>query len=171
MRKFQHGDESAFNDLVRRYQQQIYGVARRLLGNHEETQDVSQDIFIKAYSSLNAFRAESNFSTWLYRIAVNLSLNVLRKRKLRQIMSLEAVGLSIRSKSLGADEQVEKQELLSLLNQAIDKLPRRQKLVFALRYDQNLPHEEIAKILDRDVGTIKANYHHAIRKLQKAVKS
>jgi len=171
VRKFQQGDESAFNDLARRYQQSVYGVIRRLLGGHEEAQDISQDVFIKAYGSLNAFRAESSFSTWLYRIAVNLSLNALRKRKLRQILSFDSVGFSIRSHSPGPDEQVEKSEMLQALDRAIQKLPSKQKLVFTLRYDQKLSHEEIAKILDRDVGTVKANYHHAIGKLKKAVKS
>ena len=169
VRKFQQGDESAFNDLVRHYQQSVYGIVRRLLGGHEEAQDISQDVFIRAYGSLNAFRAESSFSTWLYRIAVNLSLNALRKRKLRQILSIDSIGFSIRSRVLGADERVEKSEMLQALDRAIQKLPDKQRLVFTLRYDQKLSHEEIAKILDRDVGTVKANYHHAIRKLQKAM--
>ena len=171
VRKFQQGDESAFNDLVRHYQQSVYGIVRRLLGGHEEAQDISQDVFIKAYGSLNAFRAESSFSTWLYRIAVNLSLNALRKRKLRQILSIDSVGFSIRSRVLGAEERIEKSEMLQALDRAIQKLPDKQRLVFTLRYDQKLSHEEIAKILDRDVGTVKANYHHAIRKLQKSVMS
>jgi RNA polymerase sigma-70 factor (ECF subfamily) len=169
--RFHEGEESAFNDLVHRYQRQVYATARRLLGSHQEAQDISQEVFIKIYSSLRNFRGESSLSTWIFRIAVNLSLNALRKRKLRQFLSLDTVGLTICSRAPGADEEVERREQVNALGQAIDRLPNKQKLVFTLRYHQNLTHEEIAQILNRDVGTIKANYHHAIRKLQKAVKS
>ncbi|MCX6640653.1 MAG: sigma-70 family RNA polymerase sigma factor [bacterium] len=170
VRKFQAGDQAAFNDLVRKYQQPIYQVARRLLNSHEEAEDLSQDVFIKAFHNLKDFRSESSFYTWIYRIAVNLGLNVLRKRKIRQFFSLETVGLSIASKTPGVDQQMEKDEMVTALHHAIEKLPNKQKIVFTLRYFQNLPHAEIARILDRDEGTIKANYHLAVRKLQKAVK-
>ncbi len=167
--RFQRGEDSAFNDLVHKYQKPLYVTIYRLLGTHEEAEDVSQEVFLKIYRGLRDFRGDSNFFTWIYRIAVNLSLNVIRKKKLRQILSLEAVGLTIRSSAPGPDQQVEKKELRQHLEKAIQRLPNKQKIVFTLRYFQQLPHAEIARILNRDVGTIKANYHQAIKKLQKAV--
>lgn len=171
IRRFQKGDESAFNELVRKYQKSIYQIARRLLGSHEEAEDLSQEVFIKAYHGLAGFRSDAGFFTWIYRITVNSALNVLRKKKLRQILSLENVGFSITSRSAAPDQQIEKGETLQAISRAIDRLPKMQKIVFTLRHDQKLTHKEIAQILNRDEGTVKANYHHAIRKLKKAVKS
>jgi RNA polymerase sigma-70 factor, ECF subfamily len=169
--RFRKGDDSAFNTLVRKYQEQVYLTLRRLLGSHEEAQDLSQEVFLHAYKGLGQFRGEAGFSTWIYRIAVNLGLNALRHRKLRQFFSLDHPGLTITSKSPTPDQVLERQELMSVIETAIERLPAKQKIVFTLRYFQKLPHAEIAEILDRDVGTIKANYHQALRKLQKAVKS
>jgi len=171
IRRFQKGDESAFNELVRKYQKSIYQIARRLLGSHEEAEDLSQEVFIKAYRGLAGFRSDAGFFTWIYRITVNSALNVLRKKKLRQILSLENVGFSIASRSAAPDQQIEKEEALQAISRAINRLPKMQKIVFTLRHDQKLTHKEIAQILNRDEGTVKANYHHAIRKLKKAVKS
>ncbi len=171
VQKFQKGDETAFNALVRKYQEPVYQTARRLLGSHEEAQDLSQETFIKAYRGLKDFRREATFSTWIYRITVNLGLNALRHRKLRQYFSFGNPGLTIASRDPAPDQQLEHHELMNTIEQAIERLPAKQKIVFTLRYFQNLPHAEIAGILNRDVGTIKANYHQAIRKLQKAVKS
>lgn len=169
--RFQKGEEGAFNELVRRYQKPIYLIARRLVRTHQAAEDVTQDIFIKAYQKLRDFRGEASFYTWIYRIAVNLSLNARRKQRIRQVLSLEAVGLSLASQGPGPDQQTENDETLEAIHQAIDYLPAKQKIVFTLRYEHNLPHAEIARILGRDEGTIKANYHHAIRKLRKAVTS
>lgn len=169
--RFQGGDEGAFNELVKRYQKPIYQLARRFLKSHEEAEDLSQEVFIKVYRELRNFRVDSSFFTWLYRIAVNASINVLRKRKIRQILSLESVGLSIANRTPMPDQQMELHETARVIQEAIERLPRKQKIVFTLRYDQQLPHKEIAQILNRDVGTIKANYHQAIRKLRKAVRS
>ncbi len=169
--RFKKGEEKAFNELVRKYQQQIYQVARRLLKSHQEAEDIAQEVFIKAYHQLKNFRGEASISTWLYRIAVNMSLNVIRKNKIRQIFSIEAAGMSIESKNDLPDKQVENAETMQAISRAIDKLPNKQKLVFTLRYHQGLSHSEIASIMKRDVGTVRANYHQAIRKLQKAVRS
>lgn len=169
LRRFQSGDQSAFNDLVRKYQQSVYQTIRRLVGVHEEAEDLSQEVFIKAFDTLKDFRRESSLFTWMYRIAVNLSLNHLRRKKQRQYFSLNTIGLSLSSRTPKPDQQVEANETLTLIEQAIERLPTKQKLAFTLRYFQKLPHAEIARILERDEGTIKANYHLAIRKLQKAV--
>jgi RNA polymerase sigma-70 factor (ECF subfamily) len=171
IRKFQQGEESAFNDLVRKYQKQIYLVIRRMVGIHEEAEDLSQEVFIRAYHGLQGFRGDASFLTWIYRIAVNLTLNHLRKKKLRQILSLENIGLTISSRNPTPEQCFENHETEERLARAIERLPKKQKLVFNLRYFHKLPHAEIASILNRDVGTIKANYHQAIRKLQREIKS
>ncbi len=171
IRKFQQGEESAFNELVRKYQKQIYLIIWRMVGIHEEAEDLSQEVFIKAYHGLHGFRGDASFLTWIYRIAVNLTLKHLRKKKLRQILSLENIGLTISSRNPTPEQILETRETEERLIQAIERLPKRQKLVFNLRYFHKLPHAEIATILNRDVGTIKANYHQAIRKLQKEMKS
>jgi len=167
--RFQKGEERAFNELVRKYQTQIYAVARGMMRSHEEAEDIVQEVFIRVYQRLNNFRGDSTFFTWIYRITVNLSLNALRKRKARQILSIDNTGLSIASKADHPDIKMEKAETMERIARAIEKLPGKQKMVFTLRYYQGLPHAEIARIMNRDVGTIRANYHQAIRKLQKAV--
>jgi len=171
IRRFQAGEESAFNELVRKYQQPVYTALHRLLNSHEEAEDLSQETFIKAYTGLKNFRGDSSFFTWIYRIATNLGLNALRRRQLRRILSLDSIGLTLTSRTPGPDRQVEDRETQEILSRAIDRLPPKQKLVFTLRYFENLPHAEIARIMNRNVGTIKANYHQAIRKLQKAVQA
>jgi RNA polymerase sigma-70 factor (ECF subfamily) len=171
IRRFRKGDESAFNELVRQYQKPVYQIARRLVGSHEDAEDVAQEAFIKAYRGLRTFREDASFFTWIYRIAVNLSLNIIRRRKLRRMFSLEGVGLSIASRSPAPDESLERDETLRAVEDAIERLPEKQKLVFTLRYHQQLSHTEIARILKRDEGTIKANYHQALKKLRRTVKS
>lgn len=171
IKRFQKGDERAFNELVRHYQKPVYQIARRLLDSHQDAEDVAQEAFIKAYRGLKTFREDASFFTWIYRIAVNLSLNAIRKRKLRRMFSLEGVGLSLASRSPAPDESLERDETLRAVEKAIECLPEKQKLVFTLRYYQQLSHAEIARILERDEGTIKANYHQAVKKLRRAVKS
>jgi len=169
--RLKKGDDSAFNDLVRTYQAQIYHLARRILGSHQEAEDLAQEVFIKVHQKIRDFRGDSSLFTWIYRIAVNLALNAQRKRKLKQWVSLDIIGFSLASKRVEPDEELQRNETLELVRAAVDKLPEKQKIVFTLRHDQGLQHTEIAKILNRDEGTIRANYHQAIRKLRKAVAS
>lgn len=142
-----------------------------MVGIHEEAEDLSQEVFLKAYDGLHGFRGDASFLTWIYRIAINLTLNHLRKRKLKQFLSLENIGLTISSRNPSPEQFLEIRETEERLARAIERLPKKQKLVFNLRYFQKLPHAQIADILNRDVGTIKANYHQAIQKLKKAMKS
>ncbi|MFH1862078.1 MAG: RNA polymerase sigma factor [bacterium] len=167
--RFQSGEEGAFNLLVRKYQTRVFQLVYGFVGIHEEAQDLSQEIFLRAYQKLKEFRGESSFFTWLYRIAVNVSLNTVRKARLRKFLSLENAGLTISNPAPLPDQLMEERETTRKLQRAIQKLPNKQKTVFLLRYYHQLPHAEIAQILNRDLGTIKANYHQAIKKLKKAV--
>jgi RNA polymerase sigma-70 factor, ECF subfamily len=165
IREFQNGSERAFNELVLRHRHGIYLTAVGLLGSHDDAEDLTQEVFVKAYQSLSSFRGQSAFYTWLYRIAVNLSLNQLRKRKVRSFFGIDQVGASL-PEADRADRELELSELSSRARQAISELPDKQRAVFILRHFRNLPHAEIARIMERDEGTIKANYFQAVRKLR-----
>ncbi len=163
---FRQGDNAGFNELVRRYQEKVYWIARRVVGSHEDADDVVQDVFIKVYEALKEFRAASGFYTWLYRITVNASLNALRKRRIKDFVRYEDVEETLNSDAGGADADVLSKEYESILEKAIERLPPRQKAVFIMRYYDEMSYEEMAQILDRSVGGLKANYFHALKKIQ-----
>ncbi len=167
---FQNGDESAFNHLVLRYQEKVYLVARRFVNDHDSADDVTQDVFCKAYESLKEFRGESSVYTWLYRITVNISLNSLRRQKVREFFRIDEVFEVEDENAVAPDEALEQQEQKALIEEAIAKLPEKQKSVFVLRYYEELPYEEISKVLKTSVGGLKANYFHAVKKIQEYVK-
>ena len=167
---FQSGDESAFNHLVLRYRERVYWVARRFISDHDGADDVTQDVFCKAYESLRDFRGESSIYTWLYRITVNIALNNVRRQKLREFFRIDEI-FEVEDKSaVSPDSAVEKQEERRLIEEAMSRLPEKQKSVFVLRYYEELPYEEISKILRTSVGGLKANYFHAVKKIQEYVK-
>jgi RNA polymerase sigma-70 factor, ECF subfamily len=165
VRQFQSGVERAFNELVLRHRRGVYLTAVGLLGSNDDAEDLTQEVFIKAYQSLSTFRGDSAFYTWLYRITVNLCLNQLRKRKVRSFFGLEQVKASL-PEADRADRDLELSELSARARKAISELPEKQRAVFILRHFRSLPHAEIARIMDRDEGTIKANYFQAVRKLR-----
>lgn len=167
--RFKHGDETAFNHLVMRHRQTVYFLALGLLNSVEDAEDLAQDAFVRAYEGLKKFRGHSSFRTWIYRITLNLCLNEIRKRKVRHIFSLESLGLTAISRDRSPDEAVEHDERHRALNSAIVQLPPKQRQVFVLRHYSELPHAEIAEIMGRNVGTIKANYYQAVRKLRSAL--
>lgn len=170
IQEFKNGNSNAFNLLVLRYQERIYWVVRRLLPDHDEADDVVQDVFVKVYRSLNSFKGDSSFYTWLYRIAMNLSLNEIRRKKTRKTFSLDDAVMQHESSEPLPVEQMEREEQTRLIKAAIERLPEKQKKVFVLRYYEELPYEEISKILKTSVGGLKANYFHAVKKIGEFVK-
>src|SRR5712692_3192647 len=166
---FKHGKVEGFNELVKRYQQRVYWIARRIMGSHHEADDVTQNVFVRVYESLKKFRSDSSFYTWLYRVATNISLNALRKKKSREFVTLEHAGTALESTSDSPVEQLDRKEYQVVLEKAIQRLPPKQKLVFVMRYYEEMPYEKIAKILKRSVGGLKANYFHAVKKIQSYV--
>jgi RNA polymerase sigma factor (sigma-70 family) len=168
--EFRQGKIEGFNKLVRRYQQKVYWIARRIVGSHEDADDVVQEVFIKVYNGLNSFRAESGFYTWIYRITVNVALNFLRARKVKYFFRFDDLLEQPRDTEAGPDEQVERGEYQKVLERAIERLPAKQKLVFTMRYYDEMSYEEIANVLHRSVGGLKANYFHALKKVQEYVK-
>jgi len=167
---FQNGDESAFNHLVLRYQEKVYWVARRFVNDHDGADDVTQDVFCKVYESLGSFRGEASVYTWLYRITVNIALNSLRRQKVREFFRIDEMFEAKDEDSVAPDEALEQQEQKTLIEEAITKLPEKQKSVFVLRYYDELPYEDISKILKTSVGGLKANYFHAVKKIQEYVR-
>lgn len=170
IQKFKSGDEQAFNQLVLRYQEKIYWIVRRMLPDHADADDITQNVFIKAYQSLRSFKGDSSFYTWIYRIAINLSLNEIRRKKLRRTFSLDEETVHFSVEEENPLEQLESEERKKLIQRAIDVLPEKQKKVFVLRYFDELPYEEISKILHTSVGGLKANYFHAVKKIGEYLK-
>ncbi len=167
VRRFKQGDQRAFNRIVNRYQQRLYYLALRMVNNHEDAADISQDAFVKAYEGLSKFQENSSLYTWLYRIVVNFAINHQRKKRLRAFIRLEDVKPLSASPSGSPDKMLEQNELAHAVDKAIQGLPERQKAIFILRYYENLSHREIAEIVGRSVGSVKASYFHAVNKLRK----
>ena len=167
VRRFKGGDEAAFNEIVRRHQEKLYYVALRMVNDHDDAADLSQDAFVKAYRGLSKFREGSSLYTWLYRIVTNLCINHLRAKKAWDVISLDALMEPLASTRHAPDQGVERKDLGQAIQQAVERLPPQQKAVFILRQYEQLSHEEIARTLGRSVGAVKANYFHATTKLQK----
>lgn len=165
IQRFKNGDITGFNEIVRKYQQQVYWVIRKMVQDHDEADDITQEVFIKVHSALKDFREESNLFTWLYRIATNYSINHLKKTKVRNTVSVELVAEPIESNDKGADEEIDEERKRQYLMEAIETLPAQQRAVFNMRYYDQLPYDEIAEILGKSTGGIKANYFHAVKKL------
>jgi len=162
--EFKIEDDRVFGQLVNRYKERIYSVVLRIVKNRDEAKDLAQEAFVKAYRNRQSFRAESAFYTWVYRIAVNLSLNFIKRDRSRQAESIDTLASTTLSEL--APDKLEQAELGQAIADAIDKLPARQKTVFVLRHYEEKPHAEIAEILSITEGAVKANYHQAVQKLK-----
>lgn len=168
--EFRKGHQEGFNEIVRRYQERVYWTARRLMGTHEDADDITQEVFVRAFKGLSSFRGDSSMFTWLYRITTNLSLNALRKKRVKDFLHYDEVSGITAETDERADTDILRKEYESTLEEAINRLPARQKLVFTLRYHDEMPYEEMAKMMNKSVGGLKANYFHALQKIQKYVR-
>ncbi len=168
--RFKAGDITGFNEIVRKYQQQVYWVIRKMVQDHDEADDLTQEVFIKVHSALKDFRQDSNLFTWLYRIATNYSINHLKKVKIRNTVSVEMVVEPIESTDKRADEEIDEETRRQFLMEAIETLPAQQRAVFNMRYYDQLQYDEIAEILGKSTGGIKANYFHAVKKIGEYLK-
>ena len=168
--EFQRGRIEGFNELVRRYQERVYWIARRIVGTHEDADDVTQDVFVRVHEGLKRFRGESGFYTWLYRIATNVSLNAYRKKRVKEFVRFDEVYEELLAGEDRSDSALHAQEYRTILERAIERLPAKQKLVFLLRYVDELPYQEIAGMLKQSEGGLKANYFHAVKKIKEYVR-
>jgi RNA polymerase sigma-70 factor (ECF subfamily) len=168
---FKSGDIRGYNEIVRKYQQQVYWVIRKMVLAHDDADDITQEVFIKVYTALKDFREESNLFTWLYRIATNYAINHIRKVKVKNTVSFEIITDPIAADEKEGGQELDEQRQRKILNEAIETLPPQQRAVFNMRYYDELPYEEIANILEKSVGGIKANYFHAVKKIGEYVKA
>ena len=159
----------AFEQVVREYGEQLYWQIRRLVLVHEDADDVLQNVFIKAWSHLDEFHQDSRLSTWLYRIAVNESLDFLRKQKNNSMIHTDDVESGV-ANMLVADNYFDGDETQALLQEAISQLPEVQRTVFTLRYYDEMKYSEISQLLKTSEGSLKASYHIAVKKISEFFK-
>ena len=160
------GDTTAFDEIMIRYERQIYRVCYRFVENRDDPLDLAQDVFVKAFEHLPTFRRESRLKTWLYRIAINHCLNHVKKHSQEFVEISEYTG-SIRA---SAHSQLEDQEQREHFRRLVKQLPPKQKAILELRINEQLSYEEIARISGRSVSTIKASVFFALEKIRKLVK-
>lgn len=165
VKKFLNGEESAFNQLARKYQQKIYWHARRLTGNHFDADDILQEVLMVMYSKLRDYKFESSLYTWIFKITYTRSLNLINKNKLKKFFS---IGDEETPEISGDDDvarDVENREKLRLLDKILKELPVKQREVFIMRHFDELSYEEISEITGKSTGGLKANYFHALNKV------
>jgi RNA polymerase sigma-70 factor (ECF subfamily) len=173
VKRFQEGDFEAFNELVRRYRKRVYEIAYNFTHNPDDALDLTQDIFLRVFKSLGTFKHRSSFYTWLYSTARHYCIDYIRRQKKFQRVEINE-NLPYESddylysggKVPAPNDRVEREELRKKIKEAIDSLPDMQRQVFILRHYEELSLKEIAKLLNRSIGTIKANLFHANRKLR-----
>lgn len=160
----------AFKELVQCYQKPLYYHIRNIVLNHDDTDDVLQNTFIKVFSNIGNFKGESKLYSWMYRIATNESLTFIEQRAKKQgISNIELQQKAILN--LESDVYFEGNEIQIKLQKAIATLPEKQQLVFKMKYFEDMKYENISEILDTSVGGLKANYHHAVKKIEEYLKN
>ena len=157
--------DTGFNLLVKAYQQRLYWHIRKIVIDHEDTDDVLQNTMIKVWKSLTGFRSESGLYTWLYRIATNEALSFLKQKKKKSLAPWVDLEEQM-SQNLQADPWFNGDEIQLKLQKAILKLPEKQRIVFNMKYFDQVKYEEMSEILGTSVGALKASYHHAVRKIE-----
>jgi RNA polymerase sigma-70 factor (ECF subfamily) len=160
----------AFKELVQCYQKPLYYHIRNIVLNHDDTDDVLQNTFIKVFSNIGKFKGDSKLYSWMYRIATNESLTFIEQRAKKQgISNVELQQKAILN--LESDVYFEGNEIQIKLQKAIANLPEKQQLVFKMKYFEDMKYEIISEILDTSVGGLKANYHHAVKKIEEYLKN
>ena len=158
-----------FNALVRKYQKKVYWHIRKMVIDHDDADDLTQDVFVKIHKSIGNFREDSQLYTWIYRIATNECLNFLQRKKRKFFLPIGNLTAELTAK-LTSSAYVSGDEVQLRLHKALLTLPDKQRLVFNMRYFDELPYEEIAGITGTSVGALKASYHHAVKKIEEHLK-
>jgi RNA polymerase sigma factor (sigma-70 family) len=160
----------SFHLLIKQYQERIYWMIRKMVVDHEDANDITQEVFIKVYQKIDSFKEDAQLFTWVYRIATNECLSFLRKQKRRTFFSFESQQ-ELLSEKLKENHMVTEDEITYKLQQALLSLPDKQRLVFQMKYFDELKYDEISNILNTSVGSLKASYHHAVKKIEKHLTS
>lgn len=174
LEKSKNGDVEAFEYLVNKYQKKVFNIALRMMGNYDDAGELAQEAFIKIFKSIKSFKEESTLSTWIYRIATNVCLDEMRKRKKRWILSLDEeiqaedgeIQRQVEDHAPTPDIIAEINDTKSVINKAIEKLPEDYRTVIVLRDLQGFSYEEIAKIIDKPDGTVKSRINRARKELK-----
>lgn len=154
-----------FNLLVRAYQQRVYWLVRKMVIDHDDADDITQEVFIKVHKAIDQFREDSQLYTWIYRIATNECLSFLNRKKRRFFLPIEDVAGQLTA-TIDSTPGLEGDEIQIKLQKALLKLPDKQRLVFNMRYYDELSYEDMAEITKTSVGALKASYHHAVKKIE-----
>lgn len=159
---------AGFNHLVREYQEKVYWQVRRMVVNHDDANDITQEVFIKIYKYIHKFRKDSKLYTWIYRIAANTSISFLNKKKLKYLISFDDVKSEL-NRVIDNDNSLSGDKVEKILYKAMNELPPKQKLVFQLKYFNDLKYEVISEITGTSVGALKASYHLAVKKIEEFI--
>ena len=167
------GERDAFGVIVERHRRHVYQLCYRFVGNHEDANDLAQDVFIRAFRGLRTFKSQSSLGTWLYRIGVNVCLNRVsikapKPESLEPLIAMSDQRVASREES--ATDALLRDERAGQVRAAIARLPKKQRATLVLRVYHDLPHEEIAKALGSSVGAVKANFFHALNNLKKLLR-
>jgi RNA polymerase sigma-70 factor (ECF subfamily) len=161
--------EGAFKVILKMYQEQLYSLIRRMVNSHEDTDDILQNTFLKVYRYIHTFEQKSSLYTWIYRIAINETLGFLEQQKVQKRVQESATRQF--NESYHYEVQTHNEEKIwSLLNEGIETLPARQKMVFKLRYFEKMSYTEMADLLKVSEGSLKASFHHALHKISTFIK-
>ncbi len=155
----------AFNLLMTKYQERVYWHIRKMVVDHDDADDLVQEVFVKIYHKLEGFRGESGLFTWIYRIATNECLNFLQKKRRRFFLPIHDVEGELQSKLEDANH-FSGDEIELKLQKALLNLPEKQRLVFNMKYFEDMKYDEISEVLGTSVGALKASYHHAVKKIK-----
>ena len=160
--------ERLFNEIVKDYSERVYWHVRRFVNNHEDADDLVQEIFLKIWTALPSFRGEAQLFTWVYRIATNETLNWLRREKVRSALRFTTIDAEM-ERRIDNDPFFDGDAADRALSKAVAKLPEKQRQVFVMRYYDELPYEEMSAVLGTSVGALKASYHIAQEKVRAAL--
>lgn len=165
VKKFNAGDESAFNEIVKKYHKRIYWHARQMLGDHLDADEVTQEVLIVLYKKLKTFNFKSSLFTWIYRIVTTRSLNQIKRNQLKKLIPYENADDSELVDKKDIIEEIANKEKMEKLNRVLQKIPPKQRQIFIMRNFEQLSYEEISKITGKSIGGLKANYFHALKKV------
>jgi len=182
MQKVMEGDMRAFDVLVRRWEHQLFNLIYRIVGDFETSKDIRQEVLMRVYQAAKRYRPRSQFKAWLYRIAVNCSINELRKRERRQMLPLtmlyqnrdgeqQPLESILPDPNPGPDEVIQRNEIAECIRDALRRLPDEQRIVVVLRHYEGMKFQQIASLLNCPLGTVKSRMHHGLERLRVMLKN